>query len=538
MKTRSILAPLFAVALLTACSISLPGKSSSSVSSSSTSTTSVTESSTTEPSSSTASSSSAEEFAYHIAEPNLSKKTYSSAQDLTYLDLFDLNNKISIDIDIDKEELEKIAEDNNIGHKPEIYRLAKNVKIQIDAGNDQVFEFNIDNVGVRQKGNTSRQSIFYGDTLNNRNHYKLSFDEGFNDVSIYGQDFVDRYGSKAREEREFLGLSGLDFKWDKNDDTTHVKEIYVNDVYRHAGIVCQHVGLSTIKMHYGDKTADFGLCYIYEPSSKSLIKNALSSGESFINMPSWSQEKKGTHGIEGKKYGDMYKCSYGHGDGSSEGADLTTDSMQGKKAGVKTDIYGNNYPTYERKTNKNDDYDDALLKQGIALFNKKGATYEEIASVVDMQYFAMEEACSYVLGNPDSFRNLYNNYIIYIRRTDGKWVFIPIDNDRALGIGKDWVDGLEFVLSNRSNSFYASTISGEQRNPLFLKTLLSKEGNTLKQDYLQCLDLIRASSWVKEETFNQYYSLAKTAYSNLANFDPRGGQDNISFAEAIVKKRN
>lgn len=44
-------------------------------------------------------------------------------------------------------------------------------------------------------------------------------------------------------------------------------------------------------------------------------------------MEKWSKEKSGTYGVSGKKYGDMYKASYGKGNGASSGADFTSNSI-------------------------------------------------------------------------------------------------------------------------------------------------------------------------------------------------------------------
>ena len=307
---------------------------------------------------------------------------------------------------------------------------------------------------------------------------------------------------------------------------------------RSAGILTQRVGLSTMKMNYDDnKTADFGLCYIYEQTSKDLIKNALSSDQAFINMQTWDEEKKGAYGEEGKKYGELYKVSYGKGSGSNSGGDLTTDSLRnGDAVGVKTDIRGFNYPAYERKTHKDDNYHDEAFKNVISVLNKNNASYSEISQVVDLEYFAMEEAVMYFLGNPDSFRYNYNNYMTYLRRTDQKMVIIPIDNDRNLGTGNGWTDGMNFVMSNDATPMSRVVKFGEQRNPLFKKTILSKSDNQAKTDYKNCLELVKNSPWVKKETFANYFNILKETYTGLATFNLAGGKDNVSF-EAYMNKK-
>ena len=126
----------------------------------------------------------------------------------------------------------------------------------------------------------------------------MSFDETFDDHDLYGDEakvWTDVTAKKEREDREFLGLSGLDLKWNKSQDRTYIKEIYASRVYRAAGIISQHVGLSTFSINETNGTNNqMGLYILYEPDSKSLIKRSLQNG-SFVNMTNWKNEKKGIY---------------------------------------------------------------------------------------------------------------------------------------------------------------------------------------------------------------------------------------------------
>ena len=484
---------------------------------------------------------------FKINDPNYSFVQRNSKEEVTFDDLFNLNNRVEITIDVDKSEMQKINDDNVYGGdfdsiKPETYHLAKKFTLVLHNGSKE-FKWELENVGIRQKGNTSRKPIFTssGD-IYNKNHFKISFDETFKDKNMYDSAFIAQYGNKDYKDREILGLSGLDIKWNKIDDSTHLKEIYSNMILRSAGIMAQHIGLATMKMNYdGGKVADFGLCSIYEPSSKSFIKRSLSSGESYINMPSWETESKGTYGVADKKYGDLYKASYGKGDGANnywEGATFKSETIQGKRIGVKTDIAGYNWPIYERKTNTGDEYDDTLMKELVTLLNKSSTTYEQIAEKVDLQNLAMEEAVMYFLGSPDAMRYNYNNYLVYFRRTDGKLVIIPIDNDRCFGIGNGWTDGLNFILSNDAKPNSSKSKPGDQRNPLLKKTIFASGNNQVKADYQACLELVKNSAWLKNETFERYYNILKETYNGLSTFSLNGGKDNISFSSYVEKKLN
>lgn len=468
-----------------------------------------------------------------LSDPNFNYKTINSIDEVTMNDLFDLHNQVNIEIDIDKSELQKIQDDNNIGDKPEIYRLAKKVKITLTTRENKAFSWEFENVGIRQKGNLSRDDIFIDDNVNTENHYKLSFDETFDDKEMYDQEFINQYGTNNYKDREFLGLSGLDFKWDRNKDYTHLKEIYASYLYRAAGIMVQHIGLTTVKINCNNKTADFGLCYLFEPSSKSFIKRSLDSKDEYLNMDKWNVEKKGSYGLAGSKYGDLYKVTYGNGNGANSGGDMSLSSVSGYRIGLKTDIYGNNYPAYERKTNK--EGDDSALKNIFNIINTKN--YDEIEKVVDLEYLAIEEAVSYFVGNPDSMRYNYNNYLLYIRRTDGKMIIIPMDNDRAFGIGNTWEDGLRFIYSNDRTIYDKKDFSNNQnRNKLLTKTILSSVDNECKKLYTDYINLLSQSSWLKNDTFVAYYNIIKETYNGLANFK-LSNDSNVSFEDFIKLKK-
>ena len=468
-----------------------------------------------------------------FSEPNYEVRRLSNISEVTIDDLFNLGNKVSIAIDISNEELNKLQSDFLRGGKCDIYRLADQVTISL-TNYDQTFDWTFKNVGIRQKGNTSRNDIIYGDDINTQNHFKLSFDETFDDPQAYDQDFISQTKSKMNGEdysiREFLGLSGLDFKWNKNFDSTHIKEVYSSYIYQAGGIISQHIGISEIKMTKtgSDRQYSFGLCTIYEPAKKSLIKRSLQSEIDYVNMESWNVEIVGAFGIDNEKYGDLYKCSYGIGEGGlSNGADMSESSISGNKVGV-GNLSGSYVPAYERKTTKKLNYNDDQLRNFISVINSK--SYSEIEKVVDIEYLAKEEAITYFLGNPDALRYNYNNYMLYFRRTDGKAIIIPIDNDRCFGITKDlnFKDGL-----TQSGMLSKDTIQGEQRNSLLNKTFLSNTDNDCKTLYIDICKSLADSPWTKSETFYRYYDIAKNTYSGQ-NFEK--SNENMSFEQYMNAK--
>ena len=487
-----------------------------------------------------------------LKNPDFSTRKIASKEDVTFDDLFNLGNKVSINVKISDNQLNLLQRDYEIfkekGWKPEAYRIAETVEISLE-NNGKTFTWSFDQVGIRQKGNTSRKDVYLNGEMKELNHFKLSFDETFDDAEIYGKDVIDWTNKAAektaRENREFLGLSGLDVKWNKNYDTSHIKEIYSSYLYDAAGLMTPSIGLTklSITKSNNNKTYDYGLCTLFEPVSKSFIKRELKKGP-YVNMAHWDEEKESSYGVVGAKYGDYYKASWGIGQGSTrQGPNLTSDSTNGKRVGV-GNKEGSYVPAYERKTNTDVVYSDTPLRNLTKAITN--SSYSEIEKLMDLEYFAISEACNYYIGNPDDLRNNNNNYTIYFRRTDGKAIIIPIDNDRCFGITKDWnPDGKGMTEMSVFTTSRPGT--GDEMNKLHTKTILSKTSNDSKAIYLNYVKALKESSWTKNETFKKYYDIAFATYGNEScvtsfgdgfNFDINSTHGNWSFSDYIIKKLN
>ncbi len=474
------------------------------------------------------------EMLYAFAQPDYSCPRRNAREEFEFADLFNLSNRVDIQVEISDAELDELQKNYLTGYKCETYRLADKVTISItNYGNTFTWEF--ENVGIRQKGNTSRKDILIGDSVNPENHFKLSFDETFDDPELYSAEFIAETKAKMNgavyADRDFLGTSGLDIKWNKNSDSTHIREIYSSYIYQAGGIISQHIGLtefSFIRKDRSNQETSFGLCMLYEPTSKSIVKRTLQNGNEYLNMTSWKQEKAGSYGVPGVNYGDLYKCTYGVGEGNySDGADLTANSIEGKRIGIGNNS-GSYIPVYERKTNTDAVYDDDLLRNLVSAVDQ--GTYEEIADKIDLEYFAKEEAITYLIGNPDAFRYNNNNYLLYFRRTDGKAIVIPYDNDRCFGITKDFD-----VMNGMTEAGVLSTViaQNKQANSLLKKTILSGNENDAKKVYLEILSILKNSDWAKCETFDRFYDIAVMTYSS-ETFDKNGV--NLSFETYLNAK--
>lgn len=472
---------------------------------------------------------------YTIGTPDLSYRNIEEEGGIpTLKDFFNIHNKITIDVDLSEETLEKLQESflkyKNDGKKSEKYYHADSVTISIE-NYSTTYKYTFKDVGIRQKGNMSREHMpVYVDDEIKEFHFKLSFDETWTDSTVYSNDELYNWANQsdllARDNRNFLGLSGLDFKVNYLEDESNLREIYASMLYRANGVLSQSITLGNVNMvNLKDSSKkNMGVYTVYEPASKTMIKRKFAEGY-YDNLPTWMEEKVGSNGVANSKYGDLYKCGWGKGDGSSqEGCSMRKDSYSDKKIGV-NNATGSYYPAYNRKTNLDANDNNERLRSILNTINDS-SNISSIEEVVDLKYFAIEEAVSYVVGSPDDLRNNFNNYMIYIRRTDGKMMIIPIDLDRAFASGAgNWDPGDNAMSETQPFSTRAVGNNKDQINPLLNKTLLvagdnpssnSSKVNIYQAHYLNQIKAIKASSWGNKQLFEDIYHIAELNYASTS----------------------
>ena len=395
--------------------------------------------------------------------------------------LFDLNNVISIQVIISEDELNKIQEDyleyDAIHSKSPIYRMADKVIISIG---DEVYE--LEEVGIRLKGNTSRVPVYDENTGKaNLTHYRLSFNETFDDEIYYGEDVKVWESEEQRQERKdrrFATLESLEIKWNKNYDNTHVREIYAYDMFRDMGVLSQHVNLCSL----GVNGENYGVVNIYETVDKEFIKKYLPEEDST---------------------GDLYKCGWTYKPVNYV-EDEVTYGIADKDEGLEFN--------YNLKTNKSKSAHESL-KHLLETVNDENITKENFESVIDTEYLANFMAVSYFTGNPDDFRNNYNNHYLYFCGGSGKAIFIPYDYDRCLGITYSWnPEGTAMTWVSPFSD--KSEASGRKQNNPIIKEAILDQGYIL-EEYKAALEKVRNSDWLTNEKFQGYYDIAKENYEEL-----------------------
>ena len=392
--------------------------------------------------------------------------------------LFDQKNHISLKLDIPDSELKKLQQDydeySSRGSKSPIYRMA-DLYVTVTEPDGSVTQWVIDQVGIRMKGNTSRTSFYNDhDGMYNLVHFKISFQETFDDPGYYGNQALswNETDRQARKDRTFATLEKIDIRWNRNDDPTYIRENYAYDLYRSFGVLAPHTNLASVD--FGNDHA--GVWVIYEPVDKIFLEK---------NLPASALG------------GDLYKLGW-----TNEGATFTSFSSYG----VEDEDAGKFY-VYDLKTNKKTS-DHSSLRNVINTLKSGSASKASIESVIDIENFMYYCAVSYMIGSPDDLRNNYNNSYIYFRADTGKMIVIPYDMDRGLGVNtwNPYGHGM-----TKDDPFSRYNVCGDQRSPLFLKTIC--QGGYFVNEFTEALVAVDGSEMLTNAHFKESFDTAAALYS-------------------------
>lgn len=399
-------------------------------------------------------------------------------QENLYQRLFDINNKVTIKLDITDEQLKLMQKDYKADN--DTYRMCT---MKVTIGSDT---YTINEVGVRIKGNTSRVDVYNGSNLNDRNliHFRLSFKQTFDDAEEYGS-YAKVWASdterSARKKRTFATLESLELKWNRGLDQTYIANTYVNMMFRDFGVYAQNTSLANVQ--FGGY--NYGVYTMFEPVDEKFLTRYFGADNDD---------------------GDLYKCQWGltnDGTGNNwSGATYTTDTLNSMNPEKDGKIF-----IYELKTNKKKSTQ-ASLKNLINTLSRNSSK-QTFASVVDADNFVTYAAVAYFAGNPDDLRNNYNNHYVYFKN-DGKAVIIPYDNDRCLGM----------TTSNKEMFNYSpytedTALQGGTRCTLFKNSVVGKDSNYYKE-YTAALKKVYESKWLDYNNYLKYYNLVKKNYSSVA----------------------
>ena len=406
-----------------------------------------------------------------------------------YNKLFSLDSKVTIEITMSKSEMDKMNSDyykyKNKGTKSPIYRKADAV---ITVGGKK---YTIDEVGIRAKGNLSVLPVYADDSGKlNLSHYKLSFNETFDDKTYYGSDakvWKSTSERKARKNRRFATLKKLDVKWNRNYDDTYIREIYASEMFRQSGVISQKIGLSQLKFNNNN----YGVMTIYEPIDEIFLER---------NLP------KSALG------GDLYKVGWTYSPANYVENQVTI--------GIADEDKGTKY-NFDLKTNEKTSKNEKL-KNFLKVINSN-PSQSQLEAVLDTDCFAKFHAAYYFAGDPDDIRNNYNNHYIYFRKDNGKAIFIPYDNDRTLGITMGYNPDGTGMTGQSPYSDRAAGANQTQANPLI--KLAVKNGSFLRNKYTAELKKVAGLSLWNTSSFEAKYNKAKANYQSCV-------KPSISFGNA------
>lgn len=421
----------------------------------------------------------------------------TTEEEQLYLRLFDLRNRLEIDIQMSDEELAKMQADyehySSFGSKSPIYRKADvTITIHSQTGTE---EYRIEEVGVRMKGNTSRTDFYSQEAgIYNAIHLKLDFQETFDDEDYYGADakvWADEAQREARKNRTFATLEKLDLRWNRCDDGSYLKEYYAFAAYRAFDVLSPHVNLSSLNW----SGVHMGVYTINEPVDKIFLEKYLP---------------------EDAVDGDLYKLGWGnHGGASFTGME---------SIGVEDEDKGLFY-AFDLKTNKKKSDHHSLIGL-IEQLNDGDVSKAEFEALVDTDYLLRFAAVSYLLGNPDDLRNNYNNCYAYFRSDNGKLLLIPYDYDRCLGVTAHWNPTHTGVTDDNPFSDQLQSVDRDdkgadrsQKNPLFIYSV--DMGGHFVREYAAVLQAVAASDWFGLARFEALYAIAEHHYKSLATPDSR-----------------
>ena len=419
-------------------------------------------------------------------------------------EFFNIENKVDIKIDISSTELNKLNTDYSKGNK-ESYRIC-----DLDVSYLGL-HFHFEEVGIRQKGNSSRGEILDGDKINLR-HYKLSFEETFDDkYTETPKSWDDEEAKAVREDRSFFGADKINIRWNRNEDKTYLKEYYAFEMHRNNGSLAPHSNPAHVSMSVNGDEQNLGLYLAVEEINKGFIKRNI---------------------IKSARDGDLYKIGWGSGKGA--GFDDTSDYLFGVEELIKNgdNFYQQSY-TYDLKTNKKTSDHSAIKAFINASKTSTGANRKALMQEMSVyEEFIAFTASLYVIGDPDDLRANCNNAYVYfaIVGETTKIVFIPTDHDRAFASCGDGGNptGNHTLQESPFSSRLGYGNSGA--SDFFNKMIVSSNSLDIRADYVDKLDEIADSEWLTTTKFESYFNLVREHYENDLELGSRINYSKISLS--------
>lgn len=321
-------------------------------------------------------------------------------ESLSFSDFFNDEIKKDIIIEISQDEWERLNQDmNDYYDQFGNYRTDAYAKAKMYYSSDQTdTQLVIENIGIRSKGNTSRVILEDEEGNLNKSHFKISFHEDFD------QDQFDIY-----DDRTVFDVEEFELKYNRNLDSTYINEKFSFDLFNDFGVVSAKTTLSNLYIKIGDETYYYGLYTVFEPVDKIFLEKRFD---------------------DDNRDGDLYKSLWQ----GFQPASLQNNYSE-LEMGIKDESI-NYRPTYDLKNNKKSSNHEALIQFIDEINTWTNLEFETlIESIFDVDNFLRLLALGALIGNPDDYRAMGNNYYLYQEETSLVWHMIPFDYDHSFGIG-------------------------------------------------------------------------------------------------------
>ncbi len=432
-----------------------------------------------------------------------------------YLKFWHPKTKINVNIKASNEIIKLIDECGDKGGTREDLYFPVNVTFNVD-GKEYFYE----EVGMRQKGNTSREDFSNDGNIYGPFHFKLSFTEKWT-KDVYAPYGLQKDWTKddpayvERDDRRFLDMKKVDFKWNRTNDPSLTNQPFIANLYQKYGLITSNITLCDLKISNSSTIYSMGVYTIYEVIDKTLLRRYLPKKEA---------------------NGDLYKCTWsdtGQADMDIDNGDFFNEDGTVKTRGkIGEEDKSQKYePSYDIKTNEDETTHEDLVNLLKMLKSLEGKdvsqTKELVDSKVDVDYFLRYSAVAYLVGNQDDMRNNANNYYTFFNSKTNLAGFITYDNDWSLGVGYDGNGGLEMTKIALDHSKLQGNGKSWQRNRLFWATIISPRDNSPYQNkinliteyqsqYIEDIKTILNDGFFMYAKFKEMYDLYYNNYRSVS----------------------
>ena len=338
----------------------------------------------------------------------------------------------------------------------------------------------IEEVGLRTKGDSTSRRLPIDQFGNIRDfHFMLKFNETFD----YDES-SERY--TELKTREAMGVERINFKYNSQNDPSHMNEIFSYHLLKSADVVVPNASFTEVRIIIDGKVELVSFYNIIEHFDEEFIRRHL-------------QEEPQD------EVGDLYKVQRG---GTLE---QINDINQIGVRNTSMDIR----PLYGKETNQDIlDYTNLRDFSYGLNFSNPSDRLAFIQDNFEVDSFLKTMAMNVLLGNTDDYRTNGNNFYYYFDELN-QMIFLPYNYENTLGSG--WKGEPEFTNNTLDNDIYDWGFHGNGMFdiPLWHNILEHEEYQLAYENYLR---VFIESGLFSTETYNQMYQTVEPLYNDIFSF--------------------